>query len=167
MLPLNRYALVYSARSTSLAIDELRDQLRALQMSAAELAAPSESTQSMDDHVLVCHLDSGLNTSGLLALMAPNSQMAEEVVSDHARYAFPTSNCETSTSNLRISSRLWLPSRRLIRLQLGPSLTNDSQPTQINVPVATLTLTDDSGRIEMHSRILRSKSKARFAKYFS
>jgi hypothetical protein len=160
MLPLNRYALAYP-RTTLLAIDELREQLRALQITTAELAAPSESTQSMDDHVLVSYLDSGLNTPSLLALMAPNSQMAQAAVSDPARYASPTFNYEISTSNLRTSSRLWLSSPKLTRLQLGPSLTTDFQPIFINAPVATLTLMDDSGRTETHSRILQNKSKVR------
>jgi hypothetical protein len=158
--PTESVRLVSPTQSAILAIDELREQLRSLQISSAEFAAPSESTQSMDDHVLVS-LDSGLESHSILALMAPNSPMAQAAVSDPARYAFPTSNCAISTSNLRTSSRLWLSSPRLTRIQLAPSPTNDSQPMYINVPVATLMLQDDSGKTELHSRILPNRSRVR------
>lgn len=160
--PTESVRLVPSTRSAILAIDELREQLRSLQISS--FAAPSESTQSMDDHVLVS-LDSGLESSSILALMAPNSPMAQAAVSDPARYAYPIFSCAISTSNPRTCSRLWLSSPRLTQIQLDPSPTSGSQPMLINVPVATLILQADNGLTELHSRILPNRSKARFNIY--
>ena len=161
MIPLNRYVLVSPANRAILAIDELREQLRSMQITTAESSAPAESTQSMDDHVLVSHLDFDLQASSLLAFMAPNSQMARLAVRVLARYAYPISNYAISTFNPRIYSRRLPSFERLIQLQLGESLMSNFPPMHANGPVAYLLIQSDNGTTELHSKILRNRSKVR------